>query len=204
MEKTVIGKDIGRELIGYAINVPLSPENQQEIAFVQRELSSKIGSPIWNTPLPTLHITLLDWLAPLVDYGRDKTEIFQEIFVQYDRVIAESIKSIGPIAVKFNQLKAGPSAVWIEGTDSGQFQQIRKEFLDGVNLLPNTKLPPQIIHSTIARYKEETELSTVQEVVAGLNCSFVQEISAFRLIKETVDPMLEFETIKTYPLVSVV
>ena len=204
MDKIIIGENINQKAIGYVLNAELSPKNQHAIAKIQKTLSEKLGSAIWNSPPVSLHITLFDWLAPLVDYGRDKTEIFEEIFAHYDRVIADATRGVGTIVVKFDKIRVGPAAIWVEGSDNGQFRKIREEFLSKVDLLPNTKLPPKIIHTTVSRYREEIDLAVVQKVVDEMKCSFVQEISGFRLIKETVDPMLEFETIKTYPLTSVV
>lgn len=204
MKKTIVGKDIDRPVVGYMLNAELSLTNQRAIASIQENLTHKFGPAIWRAPAQSLHITLFDWLAPLVDYGRDKTDIFEEIYTEYDSVVSNAISKVTPISLRINRVKAGASAVWIEGDDQGQFRQIRGEFLSNIKLLPQTKLPPTIIHSTIARYRDEIDLEDVQKVVDGLQISLTQEISAFRLVRETVDPMLEFETIKTYQLTSMV
>ena len=167
---------------------------------MQKEISEKFGDAVWSAPAKALHITLFDWLAPLVDYGKDKDELFKQIFPEYDRVVSQALKTAGPIAVTFMAVKVAPAAIFIVGHDNGQFEQIRNYFLDNVELLPDTKRPPTIIHSTIARFTKEIELEEIEQFIENLTVSFTETIDTFRLIKETVDPLLEFEVIKEYKL----
>lgn len=110
------------------------------------------------------------------------------------------MKDIGPIQVTFDAVKVAPAAIFIVGHDNGEFEQIRQYFLDNVELLPDTKRPPTIIHSTIGRFTEEIEPEPLQDFLAGIEVLFTETITTFRLVKETVDPLLEFETIKEYKL----
>ncbi len=200
MVKTIIGADIERRVIGYMVNAELDPDNQNAIKQVQDSITNEFGEAVWAAPRDSLHITLLDWLAPLVDYGRDKTELFDELQEQYDQALTRSLARVSLIAVRFTTISVGQSAIFISGRDNGEFAQVRNDFIENVTLLPDTKLPPTIIHSTIARFKEEVDLGPIQDFVSQLSIDFVQPVSQFRLVKESVDPMLEFETIKEYPL----
>jgi hypothetical protein len=200
MEKTIIGNDIGRQVTGYMINAELDDNNKTVIGTIQKKIVDEFGGAIWPAPRNSLHITLLDWLAPLVDYGADKDELFQNIRERYDEVLSASLARTATITVTFNTINVGRSAIFISGQDNGEFARIRQEFVDGVTLLPGTKLPPTIIHSTICRFNEEIEMPPIENLVDKLSIDLAQQISRFRLVRETVDPMLEFEMIKEYPL----
>lgn len=88
----------------------------------------------------------------------------------------------------------------MQGTDNGEFKSIREQFLDKIELLPNTKRPPEIIHSTIARFQKEQELQPIVDFIAREELAFEQVVSSFRLVREAVIPQLEHELIKNYPL----
>ncbi len=198
--RTIPNHDINRPVVGYMLNTEISPENCPQISHIQAHLSEHFGDAVWNTPPETLHITLFDWLAPLVDYGQDKERLFEQIFPEYDKAVRKAVAQEHLVRVTFDTINVSPAAVFITGHDDGTFARIRKFFLDHAVLLPNTKLPPQIIHSTIARFVGELSVEEVQASLKGLHLSFEQPVASFRLIKETLDPMLQFEEIKRYQL----
>lgn len=200
MTKTIIATHVGKPFTGYMVNAAFSYKNQIIITEIQKKLTNQFGDVLWVQPSNSLHITLLDWIAPLVEYDQDKDKLFQQIYEDYDKVISEAIASEQIIEIDFNTVEASAAAIILIGHDNGQFGRIRQRYLDNVELLPGTKLPPRIIHSTIARFREEADLKTIQNYTKDLSVDFKQEIETFRLIKETVDPLLEFELIKNYSL----
>lgn len=200
LEKTIPHPYLGQQYIGYVVNTLFSREGQQAIRAVQERYVKRFGSALFIPPPETLHITLMDWLAPLVDYGQDKDTLFEKIYPQYNKVVEELTKEIGSIAVRFNTIDCGPEAIFISGTDNGQYNQIRQGFLDKVQLLPNTKLPPQIIHSTIARFLTPVNLKEVQDFTAQQTIDFVENIDFFRLIRSTNTTMDKLKVIKRYEL----
>lgn len=92
MEQTVINHDIGRRAVGYMVNTVPSEENQQKVASLQQRIAKAFGDSVWVTPRETLHITLMDWIAPLIDYRKDKDELFKDIFHSYDEVLSHILK----------------------------------------------------------------------------------------------------------------
>lgn len=152
-------------------------------------------------PSQSLHITLLDWIAPLVDYGgQDKKVLFEKIKDKYDEALSGIIGDTQPITVSFTEIKVFPSTIIVLGHDDGQFQKIRDKFLEAVELLPGTKLPPNIIHSSIIRFTGEIPIKDVEQFVAQCTVNFTQIIDSFRLVHSTREPMLEFEVLKEYKL----
>lgn len=140
----------------------------------------------------------MDWLSPLADYGRDKDRIFTEIFNRYDEVLSELLSSIPAQTINFNQLKVGPSAVFAKGKDNGDFEKIRVAFLKKIKLLPGTKLPPKIVHFTIARFKKAIDLAAVERFISSQQLELSQPVKSFRLIREAKAPIVEYEIIKNY------
>jgi hypothetical protein len=200
MEKTIPHPYLGKEFIGYVLNTAFAEEGQEAIIKLQREFSEYFGGAVYVPHPDTLHITLMDWLAPLVDYGRNKDDIFKEIHEEYDVVLRQSIKGVSPISVDFNQIGVSAEAIILIGQDKGQYQEIRSRFLGKVTLLPNTKMPPQIIHTTIVRYADAVDLQPVKDFAAKQTISFPHTTDAFRLLRTTDTSMEAKELIKTYQL----
>jgi len=202
MEMTTPYEELNKEVVGYMLNSPLSIENYKTIRELQQYFETAFGDAVWNLPLESLHITLMDWIAPLVDYGRDKDNIFREIFSEYDSTLEKLLRNIGEIPIIFSEVHVSNGGVYLTAKDEGQFASIRNEFIDKITLIPGTKQPPSIIHTTIARFTEAVDLKPIQDMIAKESINFTQTIGYFILVRETKIPMLEREVIKTYPLAS--
>ncbi len=200
MEKTRPYLDGGKEVVGYMLNTGFSTENIAKIQGIQQYLEGKFPGSFIFYPGETLHITLMDWTAPLVDYGRDKDELFEELYPEYDKVLTDILKVIKLITVHFKEIRVSPDAIFIVGEDDGSYQKIRDEFIGQIELEEGTKRPPQIIHSTIARFREEVEVGEIQLALNSLNLDLVQSINDFRLVKETEVPMQKFQEIGRFSI----
>lgn len=100
----------------------------------------------------------------------------------------------------FNEIRVTPSTIILTGADNGEFQRIRAHYLDSVELLPGTKLPPTIIHCSVARFTKPIALSHVEQVVSNLSVDFVETVNRFRLVRTRREPMLEYEVLDEYLL----
>jgi hypothetical protein len=200
MELTQPYVELNKDVVGYMLNSPLSPKNQLIIRDLQEKLENTFGDIIWSLPAKSLHITLMDWVAPLVDYDQDKDRLFREIFDKYDQTFRETTQGVHLIRVTFSEVHVSSGGIYITGTDEGQFDYIRNNFLEKIELLPGTKRPPSIIHTTIARFTSATNLKPIQEFIGGELIQFEQLIDEFVLVRETKIPMLKHEIIETYPL----
>lgn len=198
--KTLINTDINKDVVGYMVNTDLSLDNQRAVAEICDRLANEIGPGVWFAPKETLHITLMDWLAPLVDYGEDKDQLFRKIKQDYDKVLMECLEGIGDIEITFDELRVSPSAIFMVGHDVGQFKTIRDNFMSKVELLPVTKVPPSIIHFSIARFSRELDFAFVEDWVKKEKLTIKQVVSNFRLVRENEVPMIGYEAIKSYQL----
>lgn len=203
MELTVNNRDyLNQSAVGYMINTLLSESAQNEIKNLQDAFVSEFPDVVWKTPTSALHVTLLDWLAPLVDYDDDKDHVFEKINPRYDTVISGILATAEPIDVTFNSLIVSSSAVAIVADEKSTqiFNDIRQRFLEKIDLLPNTKQPPNIVHSTIVRFVGEVALDNVKKLAETLDFSFVEHVDEFQLVRETTLPMLSYSVIKKYQL----
>ncbi len=197
--KTSINHEVNKHVNGYMINTVPTDENCHKVAGFQEKLAAQFGDSLWLTPPETLHSTLMDWIAPLVDYGTDKDVLFKGIFPEYDKVFTKLLQQPS-ITVHFDTLKVTPGAIILVGHDDGSFRRIRDNFLRQIELLPNTKQPPTIIHSTIARYTTEQDLRPIGDLVAEQELAFDHVVTHFRLTQEQIVPMLDYNLLKKYPL----
>lgn len=198
--ETVVNYDIERPVLGYMLNTLPDEESRKKIADLQMKVNQRFGDIIWSTPPNTLHITLMDWVAPLVDYEKDKKILFDELFPTYDAALTQILKDYGPITVNFTEAKATPGAIIATGQDKGLFNDIRSRFLSEVELPPNTKEPPTIVHSTIARYRKRVKLEPIADFIAQHPLTFTLKVDHFRLVREDVAPQIKHVLLKKYPL----
>jgi len=192
---------VNKPFVGYIVNAEFSDENAKVLSALIKEIQATFNEAVFCMPKRSLHITLLDWIAPLVNYGgQDKDKLFAQIQPNYNKAMSEILPSIKPIAVHFDELRVSPSTIFMVGHDNGEFQTIREQFLEKVELLPETKLPPQIIHSSLARFTKPIDLSSVNSFVVNKKFNITQTVTNFRLIRTAKEPMLEFEVLKRYEL----
>lgn len=199
MEFTEPAYWVNKPFTGYVMNAEFSEDKKQEIAKLVHDIQNTFKGAVLGMPQSAMHITLLDWIAPLEDYGgQDKDELFTQIQPSYDRAITEALSSFKQIRVHFNELRVSPSTIFLVGHDDGQFQNIRDRFLEKVELLPGTKLPPAIIHSSLARFTKQIDLNKARTFCTNKLVDITQEVSSFRLVHTTREPMLEFKVLKRY------
>jgi 2'-5' RNA ligase len=193
---------VGKPYEGYVVNAEFSDENKAQLQQLIQEMQQILGNAAHCMPPESLHITLLDWIAPLVDYdGADKAGLFEQIKPEYDAAMSEAIASVGqPIEIHFDELRVSPSTIFITGRDNGEFQKIRDEFVERIQLLPDTKRPPQIVHSSLARFTDRISLDGINAFIARHNLDMTQRVDDFRLVHTMREPMLEFEILKRYHL----
>jgi hypothetical protein len=194
---------VNKPFEGYIVNTAFSDENTKVVSDVTKQIQAALADAVFCMPDRSLHTTLLDWIAPLVDYdGQDKAKLFAQVQPTYDKALTEALAAFGPITVHFDEIRVAPSTIFMIGHDDGQFQKIRDSFMQNVELLPGTKLPPTIIHSSLARFTQPIDLDMAGSVVAKLKVDFIQTVTDFRLIHTSKEPMLEFEILKQYRLLS--
>lgn len=186
------------EVVGYVVNIGL--DQHEQITHLTENIR-KAFPHSWLQPPESWHATLLDWIAPLVDYdGADKDKLFKKYGGRYEKVLQEILRDIPPFEINFNEIRIFEQAIIIVGHDQGYFNKIRKEFFQRVKLLEGTKASPKIVHSTLARFNVKPDPKVVEEFAASNSIDFMQYVGSFRLVRESIPPMVEFEVLNEYPL----
>ncbi len=200
VKQHAISVDPRQAVIGYIVNSGLSEGLYRPIYDIQTKLIERFPGAIWGAPRQSLHITLMDWLAPLVDYGHNKDELFRSIEDEYTAVLTKALKQQAPILVTFDTIEVHPAAIIVKGHDDGSYSRIRDQFLSEVELLPGTKPPPAIIHTTIAKFLKPINVNEVADFVRHESLYAQEEILEFRLARETRVFMVEYEILRQFKL----
>lgn len=186
--------------ISYVVNSGFSKSAQQCIASIQRKIEKEFGEAVWSIPKASLHITLMDWLAPFVDYGEDPDILFRKISSEYTKALIAALHEVRFVHIHFDTICVSPTTIFLQASKSDQLNRIREHVLKSIELLPSTKEPPDITHASIIRFTKETPIAPIAEYVSGLDISLEETLDEFRLVRETKLPMLEYEIIDTFKI----
>jgi hypothetical protein len=195
---------VGENHLGFVVNAAFSLENSTRISEWLEGLHRQTPEGLYTMGSEGLHITVLDWVAPLFDYaGTDKRSLYANLRESYDPAFRSITSSMAYFEVNFDEVRVTPGAIILLGHDNGQFQTLRGRFMGAVELPAGGKQPPNIIHSSLARFiAPEIELSPVEEYANTHPLTLTQNISEFRLVETRREPMQDFTVIDTYKLAS--
>jgi hypothetical protein len=194
---------LGASVNGFVTQATFSPDNQARIAAWLEGLKHVTPGGIHYMAGDGLHITLLDWVAPLIDYGEDKQALYDRLYPKYDPVLTRLTVATPAFDVHFNEVRITPTTVILVGQDDGQFASLRARFTEAEPLPEKGKQPPVLIHSSLLRFiAPAIDLSPVRDYIESNPLDLVQHIDSFRLVHLIKEPMMKYEIIKTYPLAS--
>ncbi len=193
---------VGKEHLGFVVNAAFSKENTDIITKWLEGLRKVAAEGVYAMKPESLHITVLDWVAPLFDYdGEDKRKLYNELYPSYDAAFRRITDNIEPFDVHFTELPVTPGSIILVGQDEGQFQSLRQEFMNSVNFPKGGKQPPDIVHSSLARFvAPEVDLAPFEEYARDNPLDLTQRINEFRLVETQREPMQDFSIIDTYRL----
>jgi hypothetical protein len=193
---------VGEEHLGFVINAVFSQDNTRTITEWLDGLGSQTPEGVYPMTAEGLHITVLDWVAPLFDYGgADKQALYDSLKDDYTAAFRGITDAMEPFDVHFTELRVTPGTIILVGQDNGQFQSLRKQFMDSVTLPEGGKEPPSIIHSSIARFIAPViDLTPIEEYAQSHPLDLTQRIDAFRLVETRREPMQDFMVLDTFNL----
>ncbi len=199
MPKTIVADWFRQPRVGYWVGFLLSPTNQHVITKLLNELSAALPGVLWLTSPEQLHVTLFEIIMPLRDYPEDKDELFARRKEEIECNLAELFAGQRPIRVRFDVIAASDQSIIIKGSDDGSFQKLRDMAVKRPIILGGSRMPPDIIHTSIARFRKPVDLGVVQDVVGDHTVSFEEGVEAFSLRRIHRTP-LEAELLKSYSL----
>lgn len=191
---------VGKTLIGYGVGAFLSEQSQKIVTNLLQQLTDELPGILWPMPPEALHITLFEIIVALDAYKGDRDELYEKHKVAIDQELDAMLSQMGPISIDFKYLEASPAAIIVKGTDDGGMQKIRESIVSKGLLPSETKLPPNIIHSSIARYIKAVDLDHVQKITERHVVDFKETIHEFKLMRATGAPMVGIKTLKIYRL----
>lgn len=200
MTETIPADFIDKPETGYVYVALLSENARKKITSLLVHLSQELPGTIWPMPSDALHITLCEIIQSRKPYSEDKTDLYNAHRETYEQLPVEIFSHVEPFNVRFDTIEASEHAIIVRATDDGQFAALRSELTQNIPMPPETKTPPDIIHSSIARYTNAVDLAKVQTIVREHAVLFDEPIRGFTLLKTIVPPLLEYQEIKNYPL----
>ena len=185
---------------GYIIISPLSDILKKQIYSIQNSLADKFGeSSFWFPKQEQLHITFAHIISPDAIYDKDPSTIYKNLSSVVNETLSQIASEYLITSANFGAVESHPSAIIIRGHDSGNYKLSRQKFTGSVALPPQTRRPPKIIHSTIARFKKELDKHDLKNLTDGINFSLDEDISELLLIHETKIYAQEYKIIKRFP-----
>jgi len=200
MTETIPATYLNKPETGYFYAALLSENAQVKVSGLLQELTEELPEIIWPMPPEAMHITLCEIIQARKVYSQDKDTLFTDREDEYVHGAAEVLRSIPRFSVMFNRIEVSPEAIIIRTENGSAFNSIREKLLGRITLPDETKRPPNIIHSSIARYVEAVDIERVQSVMAKYSIMLEEPITEFKLIKTLVPPLLEYEELAGYPL----
>ncbi|HSW36868.1 MAG TPA: hypothetical protein VLG37_00695 [Candidatus Saccharimonadales bacterium] len=184
----------------YTIANLLSNASIRNVEQIQQQIVKLLSDVVWITPSNCLHITLMEIICN-TDYGNlPRKQLFSDWYRHYSEIAKEIIGQFSDFSLDFNTLEISPSAIIIKASDPGPLNNIRSALLSKTTLPRKTKLPPDIAHSTIARFTKATELERLREIIGSIKVNINEHIESFKLIEGLAPPILDPKEITNYPL----
>lgn len=199
METTQITDTIGQPHSAYCLLALLSGNAKNQLKELLQSLQEELGERAYIMPKDTLHITLCE-IIQSKEYQENKELLYSRNAPIYENSTEQVLNQFSPVDVVFDEIVVSPQAIIIKGRDNGSFKEIRKQLVEDLPLPAETKQPPAIIHSTIARFLVEMPLDEVRNITKQYTIKLNETVSGFSLIHSNVSPLLAYDTIRAYSL----
>jgi hypothetical protein len=199
MQGTTTLTDVEQMVQGFIVVAFLSPENQQKVYELQMKIERRFPGLCWF-PLPDqMHVTVLHIITSGENYRADNEALFVGMQPEVSRALTRSIPEPLRVSVSFASVEAFEAAIIIKGVDDGTLDSIRRSFVSQFILPDLTRRPPEIIHSTIARFRKEHDIREVTRFVSEHQVTFQQVITKLELTEELKIFMQKYKTLQTFP-----
>lgn len=179
----------------------LSPDSTSQAKAIQNELRNLFGDAIWLQEPPSVHVTLMEIICDTEYVGKSRQQYFDEWYAAYNETVKDILSTIEPFGISFNELLVSPRAIIIKSLDSEALNGIREALLKRINLPPGTKIPPDITHSTLARFNIPIDLEEAKKLTSKISVNIHEHVSEFSLVRDLGPPNFNDKPTQVYPLV---
>lgn len=199
MTHTIPTDYIGRQDLCYALLALPSKNFKRRVRDLLADLVAELPGVIWPMPPEQLHITLCE-IIQAKSYSQDKEALFNSHQERYETAPGAVLSRLPKFTVTFDVVEVSPQAIIIRASDSSMFNDIRAKLLEAMELPRETRTPPDITHSSIARYLSAVDITQVQEAVSRHSLTIEEEITEFKLLRTTTLPLEKYEIVGSFPL----
>jgi hypothetical protein len=187
----------GEAVTAYQIQFPLTYDTRLQLEQELHELPIPEGLVLRPTPIDALHVTCLSIVSPRAPQY-DTSLYWPKVSPSINKVMDDAVRSVDPITLAFEKILVGDSAIIAVAADIPFLKRIRLELASRLPPPPDGFSIPDIIHSSLARYSDESEkIDLGTKILTDHKFCVHAHIDRLRLIKEMVYPSLSFELIHT-------
>ena len=154
---------------------------------------------LWLPKNEQLHITFAHVISPDSKYKIDRTKLWKDLHPEVKRALEEITKKPLNIEVQFNELLSFQASIIVKGYDNGSYDKLRNKFIKLFNLPDESRRPPNIIHATVARFRNELPFDNVKTVTDGIGVSFTDSTQKLQLIHEEKIFVQSHSVISSFP-----
>jgi hypothetical protein len=183
----------------FSIVATFSEQSLSRLKSIQDYLKEYLGDSIWLTPQRALHSTLTEIICDR-EYPTPRNKLFINWYERYGQLVAETLFDIPSFYLTFSEIEVSTRAIIIRTATSEAFNDIRTKLLSKIELPEGTKMPPAIIHCTLARFSRSISLEDVVKLTQNIPCDITEHIASFKLLKDLGPLAFEPKTIQIYNL----
>lgn len=184
----------------HAIVALFSDASVRQAVAIQEQLVQIFGDAIWLQQPPALHITLMEIICNAEYKDISRQEHFRRWYEAYNQIVPETLADLPPCSLTFNELHVSQRAIIIKAADPAPLNDIRAQLLARISLPQGTKTPPDIAHSTLARFNTAIDLEGAVYRTRKIAVNIVEPIKEFSLVKDLGPPDFNGTPMQTYPL----
>lgn len=173
---------------------------EQQAIQLQQQLVAVFNDAIWLQEPPSIHSTLMEIISDAQYTGMTRQQHFDTWYNAHNTTVKQIIATIEPFTVHFTELFISPWAIIIKAPNTDPFNSIRKLLVANAAAPKETKIPPDITHSTMARFAKPLDLAKAQQAVKNLIVDITVDVQNFSLVPNLGPPHFNGTPLQTYPL----
>lgn len=178
--------------VGYNVQYRLAASDAGLLAKIQQELLGFEPTSLVVCPPSTLHISVAWILGTKTDYGRPKTEIWEQIDRRCYDGLRAAAEATEPFTVAFSALVVTDTAVIAVGEDAGAMSKLRGLIAASMPIPDATRNRSEIVHVTLLRYARRFDpRHRLVDAAEARRFRVVTLVDRVAIVHETIYPSLE-------------
>ena len=173
---------------------------EQQAMQLQQQLVAVFGDAIWLQEPPSIHSTLMEVISNTKYETLTRQQHFNEWYSAYNDTVKQIISTIEPFTIHFTELHISQYAIIIKAPNTTKFNMVRKLLLAKTKQPEQTKIAPDITHSTMARFAKSIDLTEARKAVKKIEVDITVDVQNFSLVPNYGPPHFNGTPLVNYPL----